>query len=146
MRNSGRLDCIYQGDSLFGTTTEQEVAEYVVKFHAMSAATGLIRQHWGIGGQEQPGYWGGPWNIMSLLEKTTEKKRPAYYTYRIMREKLRDFVTGGVADLSTDNLRLFEFQTPRGKIYVAWDSRGSGETVSFDLSRELGNRPVKGAA
>ena len=63
-----------QGDTAFGTTNEKEVAEYVVKFHAMSAAKGLIRQHWGVGGQNQQGYWGGPWNIMSLLEKVTEKK------------------------------------------------------------------------
>jgi len=131
-----------QGDILFGTTDEKEVAEYVVKFHAMSAAKGLVRQHWGIGGQPQYGYWGGPWNIMGLLEKTTQKKRPAYYTYKIMREKLRDFEVGNVADLSIDHIRVFEFITPGGKVYVAWDSNGGEDSSFTDLTSVLGNREV----
>jgi len=132
-----------QGDTLFGTTNEKEVAEYVVKFHAMSAAKGLVRQHWGIGGQEQQGYWGGPWNIMSLLEKVTQKKRPAYYTYKIMREKLRDFQVGNVADLSIDHIRIFEFITPKGNIYIAWDRDGGEDSSITNLSDALGNKEVK---
>lgn len=132
-----------QGDSLFGTTNEKEVAEYVVKFHAMSAAKGMIRQHWGIGGQGEEGYWGGPWNIMGLLEKGTEKKRPAYYTYKLMREKLRDFQTGNVADLSIDHIRIFEFVTPNGTVYVAWDSDGREATSITDVSDVLGNKDVR---
>ena len=131
-----------QGDALFGTTDEKEVAEYVVKFHAMSAAKGLIRQHWGIGGQSRHGYWGGPWNIMSLLEKVTQKKRPAYYTYKIMREKLRDFQVGNVADLSIGSIKIFEFTTQEGNIYVAWDRNGSESFGRIDLSDVFGNREV----
>jgi len=131
-----------QGDTLFGTTNEKEVAEYVVKFHAMSAAKGLTRQHWGIGGQEQQGYWGGPWNIMGLIEKVTEKKRPAYYTYQIMREKLRDFTVGAVADLTIGSIRIFEFVTPKGNVYVAWDRDGGEDSSITDLSSVLGNRQV----
>jgi len=132
-----------QGDALFGTTNEKEVAEYVVKFHAISAAEALIRQHWGIGGQSQQGYWGGPWNIMSLLEKTTQKKRPAYYTYKIMREKLRDFQVGNVADLSIGHIRIFEFITPKGNVYIAWDIEGGEDYTITDLSDVLGNKEVK---
>jgi hypothetical protein len=128
-----------QGDSVFGTTNEKEVAEYVVKFHAMSAAEGLVRQHWGIGGQSQHGYWGGPWNIMSLIEKVTENKRPAYYTYKLMREKLRDFEVGSVADLSVDHIRIFEFRTPKGDVYVAWNRNGGEDYIMTDLSSVLGN-------
>jgi hypothetical protein len=108
----------------------------------MSAAKGLVRQHWGIGGQQQYGYWGGPWNIMSLLEKTTQKKRPAYYTYKIMREKLRDFEVGNVTDLTIDHIRVFEFITPGGRVYVAWDSNGGEDSSVTDLSSVLGNRAV----
>jgi len=131
-----------QGDTLFGTTNEKEVAEYVVKFHAMSAAKGLVRQHWGIGGQSQQGYWGGPWNIMSLIEKVTERKRPAYHTYRIMREKLRGFLVGNVADLSIDHIRIFEFITPKGNVYIAWDRDGGEDSNITDLSDVLGNKEV----
>jgi len=132
-----------QGDSLFGTTSEKEVAEYVVKFHAMSAAEGLVRQHWGIGGENQPGYWGGPWNIMSLIEKVTEKKRPAYYTYKIMREKLRDFTTGNITDLSINNIRIFMFNTPKGEIFIVWKKDTANDLSITDLSDVFGDREVK---
>lgn len=131
-----------QGDGLFGTTNEKEVAETVVKFHAMSAAQGLERQHWGIGGQPQQGYWAGPWNIMGLLEKVTQRKRPAYYTYRLMREKLRDFQVGNVTDHSIGSIRIFEFLTPNGNVYVAWDRDGTDAARPTDLSPILGNREV----
>jgi len=131
-----------QGDPLFGTTSEREVAEYVVKFHAMSAAQGLIRQHWGIGGQPQQGYWGGPWNIMGLLEKGSQRRRPAYYTFRLMREKLRDFGVGNVTDLSLGDLRVFEFPTPRGPVVVAWDAAGTEDARPVDLHAALGEREV----
>ena len=132
-----------QGDTLFGTTNEKEVAEYVVKYHAMSAAKGLVRQHWGIGGQKQHGYWGGPWNIMGLVEKVTEKKRPAYYTYKLMREKLRDFKIGNVIDKSAGTLRVFEFNTPEGPVYVAWNSKGNDLPEINDLSSIIGNNDIK---
>ena len=131
-----------QGDSLFGTTDEKEVAETVVKFHVMAAAVGLERQHWGIGGQPQHGYWTGPWNIMGLLEKVTQRKRPAYYTYKLMREKLRDFQVGQVADLSIGPIRVFEFVTPKGNVHVAWDVDGTDAPQPTDLSSVLGEREV----
>jgi hypothetical protein len=131
-----------QGDPLFGTTNEKEVAETVVKFHVMAAAAGLERQHWGIGGQPQHGYWSGPWNIMGLLEKVTGKKRPAYYTYKLMREKLRDFKIGHVADLSLGSVHVFEFITPIGAVYVAWDVDGTRSPRLVDLSPILGERDV----
>jgi len=80
---------------------------------------------------------------MSLLEKVTQKKRPAYYTYKIMREKLRDFQVGNVADLSIDHIRIFEFITPRGNVYIAWDRDGGEDYSITDLSDVLGNREVE---
>jgi len=141
-RNSEAAPNDPQGDPLFGTTDEKEVAEYVVKFHTMAAAVGLERQHWGIGGQPQHGYWTGPWNIMGLLEKVTQRKRPAYYTYRLMREKLRDFEIGHVTDLSINSIRIFEFITPNGAVYVAWDRDGTDVPCTTDLSAVLGEREV----
>ena len=82
------------------------------------------------------------WNIMGLLEKTTEQKRPAYYTYKIMREKLRDFTVGNVSDLSVGNIRIFEFITPKGKVYVVWNRDGGQGSSPTDLSDVLGNKEV----
>jgi len=141
-RNSESAPDDPQGDPLFGMTNEKEVAEYVVKFHAMAAAVGMERQHWGIGGQPQQGYWTGPWNIMGLLEKVTQRKRPAYYTYKLMQEKLRDFQIGHVADLSIDSIRVFEFITPNGAVDVAWDVDGTDAVRTTDLSSVLGEREV----
>ncbi len=56
--------------------------------------------------------------------KTTQKKRPACYTYKIMREKLRDFEVGNVADLTIDHIRVFEFITPGGRITTSKNKRG----------------------
>ena len=79
---------------------------------------------------------------MGLLEKVTGKKRPAYYTYKVMREKLRDFQVGNVADLSIDHIRIFEFLTPKGNVYVAWDRDGTDAPRPTNLSPILGNREV----
>jgi len=79
---------------------------------------------------------------MGLLEKVTGKKRPAYYTYKVMREKLRDFQVGNVADLSIDHIRIFKFITPKGTVYVAWDADGGQDTSITDLSAVFGNRKV----
>jgi len=79
---------------------------------------------------------------MGLLEKVTGEKRPAYHTYKVMREKLRDFEIGNVADLSIDHIRIFQFITPKGTIYVAWDADGWQDTSITDLSAVFGNRKV----
>jgi len=79
---------------------------------------------------------------MGLLEKVTGEKRPAYHTYKVMREKLRDFQVGNVADLSIDHIRIFKFITPKGNVYVAWDADGGQDTSITDLSAVFGNRKV----
>ncbi|MFH1784979.1 MAG: hypothetical protein ABH842_00990 [Candidatus Micrarchaeota archaeon] len=124
------------GDSYFGTATDKEDAEYVVKFHAMSAAMGLERQHWGIGGNQGGGYWTGPWYHMALRDT-----KPNYYTYKIMREKLGDFTIGDVDDLSFNNTRLFEFDVNGTEVYVAWNFNES--EVETDLSSYLGSGTVE---
>jgi hypothetical protein len=60
-----------------------------------------------------------------------------------MREKLRDFETGTVEDLSTGNIRIFKFVTPEGLICVVWDSLGNGTPENIDLSSVLGKRDVR---
>jgi len=79
---------------------------------------------------------------MGLLEKVTQRKRSAYYTYRLMREKLRDFEIGNVSDLSIGSIRVFKFLTPNGAVYVAWDVDGADASRSVDLSSMLGGKDV----
>lgn len=49
---------------------------------------------------------------------------------------------GNVVDLSIDNIRIFEFITPEGTVYVAWDLDGSEDPRLADLSGVLGDREV----
>ena len=60
-----------------------------------------------------------------------------------MREKLRDFQVGNVADLSIGHIRIFEFITPKGNVYIAWDIEGGEDYTITDLSDVLGNKEVK---
>ena len=61
----------------------------------------------------------------------------------MMREKLRDFTIGNVADLSIASIRIFRFDTPKGTVYVAWDADGTNQVKTVDLSEVLGHRDVK---
>jgi hypothetical protein len=133
-----------QGDPYFGWSTLKENAEYVVKMHLITAGSGVERQHWGLSTSEG-GYWQGPWLTMGLLDSKNNKK-PAYYTFKMMREKLRDFTSVknlGIKDGSGNyTLRLFEVNFADGhKVYVAWNFSDTSATT--DLSKYLGQREVK---
>ncbi|MBT3220259.1 MAG: hypothetical protein HN348_14325, partial [Proteobacteria bacterium] len=125
------------GDPYFGWMTLRENAEWAVKSHVLSAGRGMERQHgaWGIkytcgGGGE--GYWQGPWQAIDDIAPCDVKK-PAYYTFKILREQLRDFEVGKVTDHSDGSLRIFEFNTPTKVVYVLWDVEGD-DYVERDLS------------
>lgn len=120
-----------QGDPYFGWWTEKENAEFVVKLHVLAAAKGVERDHWGLGIGEG-GYWEGPWNVMGLTDSNGNKK-PSYYTFKIMRNNLRDFTQ--VKDLSFGNVRLFDFTVPDGDVFVAWST--NPETSYADLSDKI---------
>lgn len=133
-----------QGDPYFGIWTPKEGAEFVVKLLAMSAAKGVARNHWGLGTGED-GYWGGPWDVMGLVE-TNGVKKPNYYAYRMMQQKVKGFTAvrdlSFVADSST---RLFEFTLADGKkIYMAWDFSGTVSPV--DVSGKIGVQQVRVSA
>jgi len=127
------------GDTYFGWFTLKENAEFAVKMHVLPAAKGMERQHWSWGldytcsGDEGQGYWQGPWAAMDQVAPCDVKK-PAYYTFKLVREKLRDFEIGNVKDLSIGSVRIFEFKTPNGKVYVAWDSDGDDQYASTNLT------------
>ena len=127
-----------QGDVYYGFNSYKENAEFVVKLLVMSAAKGVERSHWGLGVGENS-YWQGPWRAMGLLDNR-ESKKPAYHTYEILREHVRDFTNA--KDVSADRVRLFEFGLPGNrKIYVAWTVQDRAEIT--DLSSRIGAGEAK---
>jgi len=118
------------GDQYWGEYTDRENAEFVLKMHVMAAATGIERFHWGLCATDEDDYWNGPWNNMALATSQREKK-PAFYTFKLMLEKLRDFKKAN--DLSAPDVNLYEFEIGSRKVYVAWTSASN----TMDLSQQL---------
>ncbi len=125
------------GDPYFGEWSAKENAEFVVKLQVLSAAKGVQRNHWGLSGAADTDYWNGPWTVMALMTKDRVKK-PSYYTFQLMVQKLRDFE--GVKDLSFGDVRLIEFAVGSRKVYVAWSS--DAKARSYDLSGKIGTGQV----
>ncbi len=120
------------GDPYFGSWSEQENAEFVVKMHVLAAAKGIERFHWGLSGTSDTDYWNGPWTVMALMTYDRQKK-PAYFTFQLMVQKLDGFTS--VQDLSFGTVRLFAFDVGGRTVWVAWND-ASG---TIDLSVALGN-------
>ena len=127
-------------ESYFGLGSLKENAEFVIKLHAMAAAKGVERQHWGLGySLKKGGYWDGAWKGMSLVDGEEGFKRPSYYTFKLMREKLDNFTR--IKDLSRGTLRVFAFGV-RGKIvYIIWNN--SETIVPTDFSSLFGNKQAR---
>ncbi len=120
------------GDPYFGSWSEQENAEFVIKMHILAAAKGLERFHWGLSGTSDNDYWNGPWTVMALMTYDRQVK-PAYFTFQLMVRKLDGFTA--VQDLSFGTIRLFAFEVGGKPVYVAWSEAGG----TFDLSAALGS-------
>jgi hypothetical protein len=122
-------------DAYFGWGSEKENAEFVVKLHAISAAMGVERQHWGLGGVKgENAYWDGPWCGMGLLDWTDDHRKPSYYTFKLMAETLDGFTS--CEDLSIGDVRAFRFMVRRGSVYVLWSDDAAERLV--DASAILG--------
>ena len=65
-------------------------------------------------------------------------KKPSYWTFKMMREKLANFTQ--VKDLSQGSLRIFDFKVNGKDVYIVWNAQGTSSTV--DLSSVLDNRNV----
>jgi hypothetical protein len=126
-------------DEYFGWGTFKENAEFVVKLHAMSAAGGVERQHWGIGGYKgENAYWDGPWCGMGLLDWYDSHRKPSYYTFKLLIEKLDGFT--GCTDVSFDAVRAFEFTVDGAPVFVVWNQHEA--KTSVDASLVLGDTDV----
>ncbi len=125
------------GDPYFGDWSAKENAEFVVKLHVMGAAKGMARYHWDLSSTDDTDYWNGPWTVMGLTTSRRVKK-PSYYAFKTMTDKLKDFES--IKDVSAENTRLFEFAVGNRKVYVAWSSDATPRV--YDVSRWLGNTQV----
>jgi len=125
-------------DEVFGWGTFQENAEFVVKLHAMSAAMGVERQHWGLGGTKgENAYWDGPWCGMGLLDWNDDHPKPSYYTFKLMVEKLDGFTECG--DVSFGDVRAFRFIVQGEPVFVLWSEDGFEGAVGGAPIGLLGN-------
>lgn len=130
-------------DPYFGWGSEKENAEFVVKLHAMSAAAGIERQHWGLGGVKgENAYWDGPWCEMGLLDWYDDHRKPSYFTFKQMVETLDGFTD--CTDVSFDDVRAFAFTfalaTGGRAVYVLWNA--SEEEAPIDASAILGDADI----
>jgi hypothetical protein len=126
-------------DSYFGWGTFKENAEFVVKLHAISAAKGVERQHWGLGGVKgENAYWDGPWCGMGLLDWYDDHRKPSYYAFRHMVETLDGFTA--CEDVSFADVRAFRFWKDSEPIFVLWNQ--SETETPIDASGVLGEGDV----
>lgn len=54
-------------------------------------------------------------------------EKPGYYAYKLLVEKLHDFTTASEISISANpnpRTRIYEFDRPRGPVYVAWSETG----------------------
>ena len=127
-------------DEIFGRGSVEENAEFVIKLHAISAAAGVERQHWGLGGMKgENAYWDGPWCGMGLLDWHDDRRKPSYYTFRLMVEKLDGFTA--CDDVSFDAVRAFRFTVEGGPIFVLWSD--TEEPATVDAYELLGPESVQ---
>jgi hypothetical protein len=57
------------------------------------------------------------------MDPDLKYKKPSYYNYKMMREKVDGFTS--VQDLSSGDLKLFSFQVNNKIVYIAWALNGS---------------------
>jgi hypothetical protein len=126
-------------DEYFGWGSFEENAEFVVKLHAMSAVAGVERQHWGLGGiKGENAYWDGPWCGMGLLDRYDDHRKPSYYTFRLMVEKLDGFTE--CTDVGFADVRAFRFAIEGKPVFVLWNA--GDEETAVDASPILGDTDV----
>lgn len=86
-------------------------------------------------------------NLMGAAGEAFAEK-PAYWTYRLLVEKLHDFTCVSELPVSGDpRTRVYRFERPRGPLWIAWSETGgapaaldydlaNGESVQFAVGQE----------
>ena len=86
------------------------------------------------------------WINLTGTRQEGYREKAQFYTYKLLVEKLRDFISFAEINVSTNpRTRVYKFERSRGPIYVLWSETGdappnldydipTGETVSFSTT------------
>ena len=85
--------------------------------------------------------------IMDTMNEDFYRK-PGYYTYKLLVEKLHDFTVATEISVSNDpRTRVYKFERPRGSVYILWSEIGdappnldyhipTGKVVTFEIESD----------
>ena len=115
------------------TYTEDRQAQEVVKYYASALASGVEVIFWST--YLPTPEWGTAFTNTSLLDRGGRRK-PAYYSYKLMASKLKD-ATRVESLLSSERGQLVRFTRRSGApVYVAWrDGAGGTDAPALDRMR-----------
>ncbi len=116
----------YEKSVLSGPSSEQIQARHVVKRLVIFSAKGAEKVFWH---DYRETFKNNKFYQCNLVDPETNIPKPAYYTFKLIVDKLGYYKT--VETLRRDSVRLYKFTTPTNKpIFVVWSS--SSQTI--DLS------------
>ena len=124
---------------------ERRQAEEVVKRYVLALGSGVERVFWYV--LVAPKHQDtGEWSRTGLLRRDLSK-RPAYHTYRLMTQMLKDSRSVRTLNIGSA-VQAFEFTKPQGSIYVLWCDEGKTVRLPIGPCRleivdALGNRSTK---
>ncbi|MEI7987406.1 MAG: hypothetical protein WCI88_00085 [Chloroflexota bacterium] len=121
------------GDYYYGYYTDKENAEFVIKIHVLAAVDEVERFNWRLAETEGKDFYNGPYSNMGLIHPNSMKK-PSYFAYKNLRNFLQDF--SNVIDLSSKNVKLYEFSIGSQKKYIGWLEKETKQNT-IDLSKYL---------
>lgn len=117
------------GDMYFGNYSDKENAEYIAKSMLHTIAGGVKRAAYPLVENEGTEYYNGPFTNMGMLRPNGTRK-PSYFTFIIVDEFLRGY--SNLIDLSSGDMRLFEFNIGGKLRYIAWlDAPPKKETTNM---------------
>lgn len=115
--------------------TEQLHSQDIVKWHCMALSCGVEIFMWSSHVAVKS--WGKNFANTALVDWKTNQLKPAYYTYCLLVRKLSKIKSVRripILGYEWDKLtRVYEFETGKGKIWVAWSDRVSGRSMRLDL-------------
>ena len=132
--------------------------QQIINEHAKRQPSWLLRKivgHFAAGAEKvklaydmEIDYYMIEWRYAGLFDLTNKKPKPAYYSARIIINKLDNFTTATKISLNEENyLYKFTFEN-KPEIYVAWtdpkQTNWSYNTIkTIDLSNEIGTKKAK---
>ena len=128
--------------------SEQDQAADMLKRFVVGLRSGIRRMFWAWGMVEGFQNTGGVFDTTGVVKPTGEKKL-AYYTCKLMVEKLDTVVWNQITPLREDQDGVFLYRMPRSgnDVYVMWkDNAQPGQPVTFGVDELNGLQTVLATA